>query len=167
MKVILVSGASGIVGYGVLKSLRQGTEEYKLIGTTIYDDSIAPAFCDIFEQAPMTSDENYINWLCGIIKKHNVAMIIPGIEADMIKWNSERKELEKTGVAILLNNPDLVRLCSDKWSFYEKLSSTCSKLAIDSRLEGSFEEFEKAFKDVDCVIVPTCPGLPWKIGECR
>lgn len=27
------------------------------------------------------------------------------------------------------------------------------------------KEFEKAFKDVDCVIVPTCPGLPWKIGE--
>ena len=27
------------------------------------------------------------------------------------------------------------------------------------------EEFEKAFKNVDCVIVPTCPGLPWKIGE--
>ncbi len=27
------------------------------------------------------------------------------------------------------------------------------------------EEFEKAFKNVDCIIVPTCPGLPWKIGE--
>src|SRR3989338_718732 len=27
------------------------------------------------------------------------------------------------------------------------------------------EEFEKAFKSVDCIIVPTCPGLPWKIGE--
>lgn len=27
------------------------------------------------------------------------------------------------------------------------------------------EEFEKAFKNVDCIIIPTCPGLPWKIGE--
>jgi len=27
------------------------------------------------------------------------------------------------------------------------------------------QEFEKAFEKVDCVIVPTCPGLPWKIGE--
>jgi len=27
------------------------------------------------------------------------------------------------------------------------------------------EEFEKAFDKVDCIIVPTCPGLPWKIGE--
>jgi len=27
------------------------------------------------------------------------------------------------------------------------------------------KEFEKAFEKVDCVIIPTCPGLPWKIGE--
>lgn len=27
------------------------------------------------------------------------------------------------------------------------------------------EEFESAFGKVDCIIVPTCPGLPWKIGE--
>ncbi|MFA5992681.1 MAG: amidase family protein [Candidatus Pacearchaeota archaeon] len=27
------------------------------------------------------------------------------------------------------------------------------------------QEFEKAFKDIDCIIVPTCPGPPWKIGE--
>jgi len=27
------------------------------------------------------------------------------------------------------------------------------------------EEFERVFKDVDCVVLPTCPGMPWKIGE--
>ncbi len=27
------------------------------------------------------------------------------------------------------------------------------------------EEFENVFKEVDCVILPTVPGLPWKIGE--
>ena len=27
------------------------------------------------------------------------------------------------------------------------------------------EEFERVFKDYDCVILPTVPGIPWKIGE--
>ncbi|MEM4259297.1 MAG: amidase family protein [Candidatus Pacearchaeota archaeon] len=27
------------------------------------------------------------------------------------------------------------------------------------------EEFEKVFKDVDCVVLPTVPGMPWGIGE--
>ena len=26
------------------------------------------------------------------------------------------------------------------------------------------EEFENVFKEVDCIICPTCPALPWKIG---
>jgi len=27
------------------------------------------------------------------------------------------------------------------------------------------KEFEESFKKVDCIIIPTCPKLPWKIGE--
>lgn len=26
-------------------------------------------------------------------------------------------------------------------------------------------EFDKAFESVDCIVLPTCPGLPWKVGE--
>ena len=54
MKNILVSGASGIVGYGILRSLKKSGKDLRLIGTTIYDDSVAQGFCDIFEQAPLT-----------------------------------------------------------------------------------------------------------------
>lgn len=144
-KTILVSGASGVVGYGILRSLQKAGASYKLIGTTIYDDSVAPAFCDIFELAPPTADPKYIEWLCGIIKKHQVDMVIPGIEADMLAWNDARPELEATGVRILLNNPELIKLCSDKWNFYEKLQAAHPELAIESRLSSSFEELQQAF----------------------
>lgn len=145
MKTILVSGASGVVGYGALKSLRSGKPDYKLIGTSIYDDSVAPAFCDVFELAPMTNNEHYIDWLCGLIKKHHIDMVIPGIEIDMLKWDKERVKIEKSGAKALLNNLHLIELCSDKWNFYEKLHQSGSKLAIDSRLSGSFEDLKKAF----------------------
>ncbi len=144
MKTILVSGASGVVGYGILRALRAGDTEYTLVGTTIYNDSVAPAFCDIFEQAPLTIDEGYIDWLCRIIDKHHVDMIIPGIEGDMMSWNKAREQLEATGTKPLLNNPDLIELCSDKWNFYEKLHETGSNLTIDSRLSGTFDELKNA-----------------------
>ncbi len=146
MKTILVSGASGIVGYGTLKSLRAAEPAYRLIGTTIYDDSVAPAFCDVFEQAPLTNDPGYIDWLCGIIKKHNVAMIIPGIDVDMYTWNENRERIEaETGTKIMLNNPDLITLCQDKWNFYEKMREAGSSHLIESRLEGTFSELKEAF----------------------
>ena len=63
MKTILVSGASGIVGYGILRSLRKTHKNLTLIGTTIYEDSAAQGFCDIFEKAVRTDDPHYIQWL--------------------------------------------------------------------------------------------------------
>jgi len=145
MTTILVSGASGIVGYGALKSLRQGASTYNLIGTTIYEDSVAPAFCDIFELAPLTSDPHYVDWLCEVIEKHKVDMIIPGIDIDMHAWNEHRERIAKTGVKLLLNNPDLIDLCGDKWSFYQKLHDAGSTFLIESRLEGTFAELKSAF----------------------
>ena len=50
---ILVSGASGIVGYGILRSLKNAG--CTLIGTTIYEESPADCFSDIVEIAPKTS----------------------------------------------------------------------------------------------------------------
>jgi len=121
MKNILVSGASGIVGYGILKSLKKYPNKYNLIGTTIYNDSIAPAFCDIFELAIPTNSDEYISWLCETIKKHEIDIVIPSIETDMYFWNEHRKEIEKAGAYPLLNNHELIDLCNDKWEFYKKL----------------------------------------------
>jgi carbamoyl-phosphate synthase large subunit len=145
MTTVLVSGASGIVGYGTLKSLRMSDNNYKLIGTTIYDDSIAPAFCDVFEQAPLTNDPGYIDWLCDIIKKYEIDMVIPGIDVDMYTWNEHRDRISETGAEVMLNNPDLIKLCGDKWNFYQKLHEAGSPYAIESRLEGTFAELQAAY----------------------
>ena len=144
-KSILVSGASGIVGYGILRSLRKSTDDYKLIGTSIYDFSVAPAFCDIFEKALPTDHPDYMDWLYDIIKKHSVDMIISGIECDMFKWNKEREKIISSGAFPLLNNGELIELCSDKWAFYEKLVIDNEEFAIPSTLNADFNTFPLPF----------------------
>jgi carbamoyl-phosphate synthase large subunit len=130
---ILVSGASGIVGYGILRSLRE-SKEFNLVATTIYDDSAALLFCDIFEKAPLSSDTHYFEWLIKIIEKHAIDYLIPGIESDMILWNKNRGFLENLGVVLVLNNSDLIELCSDKWAFYSKLIVELPEYAIPTFL---------------------------------
>lgn len=139
MKNILVSGASGIVGYGILRSLKKFGNGINLIGITIYDDSVAEGFCDFFEQAVPTNQDNYINWLLGVIKKHNVDLLIPGIEIDMYCWVEHISQIEQTGAKILLNNIELIGLCKDKWLFYENLIKNKTSLAIKSSVETNFE----------------------------
>ena len=144
MKTILVSGASGIVGYGILKSLRQSNEPYKLIGTSIYEDSAAEGFCHIFEKAVRTDDPNYIDWLKGVINKHDVDMIILGIDADMYKWSECLSELQNSYLSYaLINKPELISLCKNKYWFYNKLRSYSTPYAIASTVDGDFIDLSK------------------------
>lgn len=145
MKTILVSGASGIVGYGILKSLKGTGKDYKLIGTTIYQDSVAQGFCDIFEKAPSTDCFNYIDWLINVINKHQVDLLMPGIEADMYKWTDHISEIKNTGAKILLNNPELIALCKDKWIFFEALKMHNLPCLIDSSLNPNFKFLLESF----------------------
>jgi carbamoyl-phosphate synthase large subunit len=145
MKTVLVSGASGIVGYGTLKSLRSAEQSLRLIGTTIYEDSVAQGFCDIFEKAPLTTDENYINWLISVIEKYKVDLIIPGIEADLYKWADHISEIESHGAIVLMNTPLLIQLCKDKWQFYQALSKVNSPYVIPSSLDTDFDTIVEEF----------------------
>ena len=145
MRTVLVSGASGIVGYGILRSLRRGPEPLRLVATTIHLDSAAQAFSDVFEHAPRTSSDGYLPWLLGVIRRHHVDLLVPSIEADLYAWNEHRAEIEATGAALALNDPGLIRRCQDKWTFYQDLVRQAPDLAIPTRLEGSWEELAGAF----------------------
>jgi carbamoyl-phosphate synthase large subunit len=137
---ILVSGASGIVGYGVLRSLRVFNRKIRLIGTSIYEGTAAEEFSDVFEKAPLTSDDAYIDWLLATIRKHKVAMIVPGIEADVFKWVEHMPEIIAAGAVPLLNARSLISICQDKWDFYLNLRESNLSCQIETRIDGEFEE---------------------------
>ncbi|MBC9875790.1 ATP-grasp domain-containing protein [Bradyrhizobium sp. INPA01-394B] len=136
---ILVSGAAGIVGYGILRSLRMSKRPLKLIGTSIYTDSVAPGFCDVFEAVPRTDAPDYIDRLTAILRKHHVDVAFPGIDADMYTWADRVAEMEATGTRLVLNSRELISSCSDKWAFYQRQREVMASYAIPSYLEMDFD----------------------------
>lgn len=155
MRKILVSGASSIIGYGILRSLKKSKKKLQLIGTTIYNDSVAQGFCDVFELAPLTSDVNYLDWLLYMIKKHHIDFIIPGIDVDMYKWAENISDIEKSGVKVLLNNIDLISLCKDKWLFYKNLGKINTPYRIETSLNPDFGVSVKEF-GLPFLLKPRC-----------
>ena len=145
MTTVLVSGASGIVGYGVLRSLRASGRPLRLIGTSIYGDSVAPAFCDVFELAPPTGSDGYMDWLTTTLRKHGTDLIVPGIEIDLYKWIDQVPQITETGAIPVLNRLDLVRLCKDKWNFYLDLCEAGLECAIPSSLSTDFDTLVGSF----------------------
>ncbi len=145
MKRVMVSGASGIVGYGILRSLRQTKLPCFLVGTSIYDNSVAPAFCDVFEQAPPTTATEYLDWLLFTLQKHQIDLLIPGIEIDMYHWAEHVRKIQMTGAIPLLNTLKLIALCKDKWNFYQHLVQANISCSIESSLEQDFSTLERRF----------------------
>lgn len=144
-KTILVSGASGIVGYGILRSLRK-MGDVRLVGTSIYPESPANTFADVFELAPGTTVPEYVDWLESIIRRYSVDMIIPGIEIDMEVWNKNRDRLSRTGAYVMLNNPALIDLCLDKWKFHEQLVKAHPEITIRTSLSADGFDFPLLLK---------------------
>lgn len=145
MRRILVSGASGIVGYGILRSLQCSGEPFYLVGTSIYDDSVAPAFCNVFELAPPTSAPDYLPWLLATLRKHRIELLIPGIEIDMYHWAEHTAEIAATGARPMLNTPELIALCQDKWHFFEQLTALGADCLIESSLDADFSTLQARF----------------------
>jgi carbamoyl-phosphate synthase large subunit len=155
IKNILVSGASGIVGYGILRSLRMSNIPLKLIGTSIYEDSVAQGFCDIFEGAPHTDSPKYMEWLQSTINTYSIDLIIPGIEVDMYKWIQHIPEIEKIGARALLNNKELIHLCKDKWMFYNYLMKISASCVIESSLSSDYENLKNIY-GIPFLLKPRC-----------
>lgn len=142
---IFVSGASGIVGYGVLKSLRQ-MNRCHLYGSTIYDVSPACCFSDEVIPAPRTTSLEYIPWMIKLIETKKIDMLIPTIEIDMEVWNEHRETLEKTGAVVLLNNADLIRHCLNKLNFSNILLKNNIRCRIASYESiSAIENFNQPF----------------------
>ncbi|NAS13867.1 ATP-grasp domain-containing protein [Poritiphilus flavus] len=142
MKNVLVSGAHGLIGYGIIRSIRMSETPYKVIGITIFEDSVAPGFCDLVLKAPLSRSEGYIDWLLSTIRDHRVDIVFPGFEDDVTIWNENIQALRDTGVAVVMNKSELIPLCNDKWDFYEVLRNHNFPKAIPTFLSADFAWLE-------------------------
>ena len=139
MTTVMVTGVGAIMGYGLLRSLRQADSALHLVGTDIYSDAVGQAWADVFEQAPYTSSPDYQAWLRGVIERHKVDLLIPGIEQDVQRLSAEPRILRGMPIKVVLNNADLVRLTQDKWLMHQELLRMDEPTRIPSYIEGTYE----------------------------
>lgn len=126
------------MGYGVLRSLRCARPEIRLVGCDIYNDAVGQAWCDAFVQAPLTADQNYLDWLNSIVVKHRIDLVIPGIEQDVYKLSDERQLISSLRCKFALNDARLINLSRDKWAMHQALLESDDASRIPSYLSGDF-----------------------------
>lgn len=145
MTTILVTGVGAIIGYGLLRSIRSARPECTLIGIDIYADAVGQAWTDVFLQAPMTANPNYLHWLAGIIRKYEVDIVIPGFEQDVHCLSANRLFFENLRCKFVLNTSWLINLCRDKWAMDCELTKLNESVRIPSAISGNYSFLVEKF----------------------
>ncbi len=138
---ILVTGIGAIIGYGILKSLKKIRDNITIVGLDRNQHIYAKNLCDIFIRKPEFEDNisEYIDFWNDIISKYNITAIIPSIDIDVSFFNKHRTFFDKK-TNLVLNDKDLILLCSDKLMFYDFLKKRDKNYLIPTVLPTSWNK---------------------------
>jgi carbamoyl-phosphate synthase large subunit len=128
---VIVTGVGGIVGQGIIKSLKYNNTlkhrrvNYKIIGLDASPMSVGLYCVDKGLLLPRSTDADYIQSLISISRKHSIDAIYVSTdpELDVVHKNKRLIEME-TNSKVLINQPEVVRIARDKWNTYQFLKQS-------------------------------------------
>lgn len=152
---ILITGIGAIIGQGIIKSLKDVSNNINIIGLDKNINIYTKKYCDLFIKKPEFENEylEYFDFWELIIKKYDIKLIIPTIDIDINFFNKNRIFFQNK-VKIVLNNQTLIDLCNDKWAFYNYLNKKNLKVLIPSILPISWENTLKELNNPPFILKP-------------
>jgi len=149
---ILVTGIGAVIGYGIIKNLKNSKYDCNIIGIDIFHDAIGQKWCDKFIQGKRADSDDFINFINKIVEVHNIDLVIPGIEQDLESLIKNFDSLNKKAI-YTLNNKELFDTFHDKKKTYKFLSD---KIELIPHIYFCSNLYEKAKEDL---------GLPFILKQ--
>lgn len=118
---ILVTGIGAIIGYGIIRSLKNSKYDCNIIGIDIFKDAIGQNWCDKFILGQRADSKNFIDFINQIVKEHNVDLILVGIEQDL-QILIENFDKLNHHAKYSLNNKNIFEVFHDKNQTYNFLA---------------------------------------------
>ena len=120
---ILVTGVGAVIGYGIIKSLRDMGFKGMIYGIDIYPDAVGRKWCDHFEKGVRADADHFLDFISNLVKRNNIDLIIPGIEQDVDSLSAGRQTLTKLGVKLALNSENALKIFNNKLTTYDLIKS--------------------------------------------
>lgn len=121
---VLVSGAGGDVGQGVMKSLLASSLPIKIFTTCISENSSWLYNIEHSFIAPLSKSKNYISFLIKLIRKFNIDIFFPTVDSEIYKVSINKDMIEKsTNCIVFVGAPNQVKITDDKLKTAQFLKS--------------------------------------------
>jgi len=119
---VLITGCGGAAGQGIVKALRIGSNDLRLIGADadpyagffyLKDTGLSKAAC-----LPFGDRSNYISEVTKLCRKEDVDVVFPGSDKELMKLATHREDLEELGTKVIVSTIESITTCRDKWLTY-------------------------------------------------
>lgn len=136
-----------------VKAKKELNIDGKIVAVDLSKSAPALYFADAFELVSRIDSENYINDLIQVIKKHNIGLVIPTIDTELILL-SENQEfiLKETGAKVLISSEKVIKICRDKintQAFFEENGFGVPKLITLNDIKTKNYEFPMFIKPLN------------------
>jgi len=101
------------------KALKEESNQGKIIGIDIDENSAGLYFCDKRFICPKVDAPDYLDFITNLCKDEEISLIIPSRDAD-VRFFSKNKEAFLS-TKVMVANPESVRICYDKLEFSDFL----------------------------------------------
>ena len=123
INVLITGSGGGGIGEQIVKSLRNGKNNYHIICTDTRKLTIAKKIGDDFHILPFAGDNTYTDALIKCCLNNHVQVLIPGSEPELIKIASDIDKFKEKNIFVPINPIELISICSDKLKFNQFLSA--------------------------------------------
>jgi carbamoyl-phosphate synthase large subunit len=73
---------------------------------------------------PRANESDFVPTIIAIAEKEKIGLVIPTIDPELPVYAAHKKEIsDATGAFVAISSPDVIRICTDKYSFFEYLNS--------------------------------------------
>lgn len=147
---VLVTAAGGIIGEGVIKSLRLANEKRGPVSYDIIAADASPQAAGLYRAdrgflVPGAAAPDYIERLVKLAKANGVSAIFVGADEELLAVASAAERIKKeSGAVAITNKPETIAVGSDKWKTYEfmrKNGLPCAESALPRGTERFVKEF--------------------------
>lgn len=118
--------------------------------------NLAPAlyFADVREQVPRISENDaYINSIIDICLRHDVSLIVPTIDTELLLLAKSREQIEsETGAKVLISSLDVIKICRDKTNtqaWLEEHGFLVPRMIADEDIDSGKAEYPLFIKPLD------------------
>ena len=113
------------VGQSVINSLRLSRLPFRTIGLGTNPFAYGAYDCDAYDYTNSIYDEGFIDNLIEVCLKHEIDLVIPGLDDEAMTYARNAGKFEAAGIKAIFAGEELNSLCRDK----ERMSNDLNKIA--------------------------------------